>query len=93
MPDQPIASTPPKPAAKPATPTVTEQPSRRVDEEGHVERHGRDGWLEREAWFPVRHARHALAGALYDVGPDELLTQPEVQARLDKFLAPRKADS
>lgn len=80
------------PVEAPQVPAAAAAPSepvtRRVDAEGHVERHDRAGWIERASWFTGRHKRHALAGALSHLKAEEELTQVEAQRLLDKFLHP-----
>lgn len=55
-----------------------------VTPEPYVERHGVDGWKERaRSRFGV--SPHAVAGALHNLG-DEELSAKEAQARIAKYL-------
>lgn len=43
-------------------------------------------WIEGAA--ALKHERFEVAGALFDCKPDELLSQQDVQSRLDAYLRP-----
>lgn len=49
------------------------------------EKHGVEGWKERAGWLDC--SPHAVAGALADLRPGQTLTQKQVEARVEKFLA------
>lgn len=55
-----------------------------------MERYTPAGWEERSRWLTAVEGRtadrHAVKGALHDVEPWELLSQAEVERRLEKFL-------